>query len=259
MSKDIARILEGWDYDPEDVGVRVIQGDDGREKIQFRIDMGLLQMEVAGRPDGQRPNGCPSWLDYLEQKQREHDESGPNTIPFEIGEEESSQLWREALQYYHRYMSFWHLKRYDLCALDTARNLRLFDFVRSHASEDRIKVYFDRWRPYVLMIHTRAVATPMVEKKQYAEALKKIEWGIDAIRDFLEDYSQTDRSDECHELANLEQWREELVLKKERADDRQPRSAEQILRQKLKEAVEAERFEEAARLRDEIRKLSEPQ
>ncbi len=56
MSKDIAVILNGWDYNPDEVTVRRILGLDGRVKIQMRLDLGILQMEVDGRPDGQHPH-----------------------------------------------------------------------------------------------------------------------------------------------------------------------------------------------------------
>ena len=49
MSKDIRTILEGWGFEPNEVSVRIIQGDDDRDKIQLRVDLGVLQMEVDGR------------------------------------------------------------------------------------------------------------------------------------------------------------------------------------------------------------------
>ena len=55
MSKDITAILDGWDYDPDELQVRIVAGDDGRDKLQMRIDLGLIQMELSGRPDGSRP------------------------------------------------------------------------------------------------------------------------------------------------------------------------------------------------------------
>ena len=57
LSKDITPILNGWDYEPDDLQVRIVAGDDGRDKIQMRTDLGLIQMEIAGRPDGLRPEG----------------------------------------------------------------------------------------------------------------------------------------------------------------------------------------------------------
>ena len=55
--KDLSRLLREWDYDSNKLNVRRIIGEDGREKIQLRVDLGVLQMEVAGRPDGKRPFG----------------------------------------------------------------------------------------------------------------------------------------------------------------------------------------------------------
>ncbi len=63
---------------------------------------------------------------------------------------------REGLQYYHRYLSAFHLERFDLVARDTARNLRLFAFVVKHAARQRDRIEFDRYRPYVEMMHCRA-------------------------------------------------------------------------------------------------------
>jgi hypothetical protein len=133
VSRDIARILNGWDFDPERVSVRIVAGEDGREKIQLRLDLGLLQMEIDGRPDGQRPGGYESWFDYYRHEQQAHDSAHPDSAPFSLSEADCERLLREGVQYYHRYLSFWHLDRYELCARDTRRNLLLFKFVRDHA------------------------------------------------------------------------------------------------------------------------------
>jgi hypothetical protein len=257
MSNDITRILEDWDFELDQVTVRVIKGDDGREKVQLRVDLGLLQMEMDGRPDGTRPEGFVSWLEYYEHRQRAYDAAHPDSAPFTLDEEDCIRLWREGLQFYHRYLSFWHLGRYDLCARDTQRNLRLFAFVRAHGAEDRFKLQFDQWRPYVIMMHTRAVATPLLNRRRYRQGLQAIEAGIDAIHEFLDEYDQGERAAECGELVSLERWREEILDKKEQARTAYPKSAVRVLRQKLEAAVAAEEFEEAARLRDEIRRLAE--
>jgi len=258
MSKDISKILKGWDFDADEVSVRVVHGDDGREKIQLRLDMGLLQMEMDGRPDGQRPEGYESWLEYYQGKQRQHDEQNLDDPPFELDDGDCSRLWREAVQYYHRYLSFWHLDRYDLCARDTQRNLRLFAFAKQYAKGERNKFQFDQWRPYVTMMSARAVATPLVGEKEYGRALHVIEAGIDGIKDFLDEYGQTERADECVELAHLERWRDEVLRKAARSGRGRPEHVLEGLRRQLQEAVARERFEEAAQLRDQIRRLTEP-
>ena len=107
------------------------------------------------------------------------------------------------------------------------------------------------------MMHTRAVATPLVEQRLYEDGLRVIEGGIEAIREFLDEYDQAERAAECVELVSLERWRDEILAQEERAATARPKSAAQILRQKLDAAIAGEEFEEAARLRDQIRKLGE--
>ena len=257
MSDDISHILDDWQFNPDQPIVRIIRGSDGKDKVQMRVDMGILQMEVAGRPDGQRPHGCESLLDWLESQQRAYESSHPDSAPFLLDEDACAQLWREGVQYYHRYLAFWVLKIYELCARDTARSLRLFNFVRDHAPEDQIKMHFEQWRPYVIMMHTRAVATPLVDADRISKALEAIDSGIEQIQEFLDYYDLNERQQPCQELQNLEHWRDEILADKELAADLEPQTRIELLRRQLRGAIELEEFEQAARLRDEIRRLSQ--
>ena len=72
MSFDISHILSDWPFKPGEVTARRIVGADGQEKIQVRLDLGLLQMEASGRPDGQRPHGHESLLAYYEYLLQKH-------------------------------------------------------------------------------------------------------------------------------------------------------------------------------------------
>jgi len=65
-NKDITPLLKGWDYEPGTINVRKVTGLDGAAKLQMRLDLGLLQMEMMGRPDGARPHGCESLLEFYE-------------------------------------------------------------------------------------------------------------------------------------------------------------------------------------------------
>ena len=57
MRRDIDEALQGWpnNADPGDVIVREIVARDGRKVLQIRVELGVLQIEVEGRPDGVRP------------------------------------------------------------------------------------------------------------------------------------------------------------------------------------------------------------
>ena len=250
LSKDITSILAGWDYDPDDVQVRIVAGEAGDEKIQMRVDLGLIQMEMSGRPDGTRPAGHESLLDELEEKARAEEAIGAD---FVLESATCAALMREGLQYYHRYLAAFHLQRYDLVARDTARNLRLFAFVVRHAKRQRDKVQFDQYRPYVTMMNVRARALQALGRKDHRKALSLIDEGIAAIRQFLREYDQSDREAECGELGFLLRWRRDV-------ESERPNGPLERLEQQLELAVAREAFEEAARLRDQIRRLrgSEP-
>lgn len=254
MSKDISKLIEGWDFDPEKVSVRIVPGEDGREKIQLRLDLGLLQMDFDGRPDGKRVAGSASWLDFYERQCKKQEADEPDGPPFVLESEDCQRLLREGVQYYHRYVSFWHLERYELCARDTSRNLRLFAFVRQHAKHTKDKLQFDQWRPYVTMMHARAVATPLLGLRDYRAAIGAIDAAIEGIREFLREYDQTQSAENCSELAYLLRWREEIEQKTEGGDKADvPYNPVARLEEELRQAVDEERFEDAARLRDTIR------
>jgi hypothetical protein len=250
LSKDISSILAGWDYDPDDVQVRIVAGDDGDEKIQMRVDLGLIQMEMSGRPDGTRPGGHESLLEELEEKARAEEAVGAD---FVLESSTCAALMREGVQYYHRYLAAFHLQRFDLVARDTSRNLRLFAFVVRHAKRQRDKIQFDQYRPYVTMMNVRARASQALARDDHRKALALIDEGVAAVRQFLRDYDQADREAECGELGFLLRWRREV-------ESQRPSGPVERLEQQLELAVAREAFEEAARLRDQIRRLrgSEP-
>lgn len=245
MSKDIGSILAGWDHDPDEMQVRIIPGDDGREKLQMRIDLGVLQMELNGRPDGQRPDGAESLLDHLEAQARKLAAEGED---FSLDPPACADLMREGVQYYHRYVALFHLERYDLVARDTARNLRLFAFVVRHASRPRDRIQFDQYRPYVVMMNVRARGLKALEEEEHKVALRVIDEGVESIRAFLRDYEQEESETECQELQFLLGWRRQV--EKER-----PIGPVERLEQQLSLAVAREDYEEAARVRDQLNRL----
>ena len=53
---DLTRFLSHWPRTTGEFQVRELQADDGRMLLQVRIDLGVIQMEAEGRPDGQRPH-----------------------------------------------------------------------------------------------------------------------------------------------------------------------------------------------------------
>jgi hypothetical protein len=61
-SKGLDELLREWKFDPHSLSVRLVKGSDGRDVIQMRVDLGVLQMETQGRPDGDMVEGHPTYL-----------------------------------------------------------------------------------------------------------------------------------------------------------------------------------------------------
>lgn len=249
--QDISSILDGWDFDPHELNVRFIQGEDGTEKIQMRIDLGLLQMSVDGRPDATRPHDREFALDHFLDEARTHGNG------YRIPAEGLEELFREGWQVYHRYLCLFHLGRYLSVVRDTEQNLRLFEFVRKHAKRRREVWRFDQYRPYVLLMRTRAKGMLSLEEGNSSQAIAEVQTGQAEILEFLEYHGKSDQAADCFELEYLKRWQEELVSDPAGLPALPTRSTSEAdrLRSDLQKAIAAENYEHAAVLRDRIRKL----
>jgi hypothetical protein len=248
MSDDLDPLTKNWPYEPGSIQVRTIQGSDGRLKLQLRLDLGLLQMEVEGRPDGQTPFGCESLLEHYEKLATRFKEGAPDAT-FRLNSDDCLKLQQEGIQYYHRYLAFFQLQNYDAVIRDTKRNLRLFDFVSTHAEKVEMANLFQHFRPYVLMMLTRARGMLAIQDNNYTQALKHIEWGVQEIRAFLQEHFSSDLLEQNAELNFLQNWMQEV--RQER-----PLTPKEKLEQQMLDAVEKEDYERAARLRDALKELN---
>ena len=93
MSLDLNDLLRDWPHEPGMIKVRKILGADGKEKVQLRIDLGLIQMETTGRPDGLEPHDCESLLDYHKERARRAEKKGD---PLTLNADESANFSRKA-------------------------------------------------------------------------------------------------------------------------------------------------------------------
>ena len=247
MPEDLESILQNWPYDPGSVQVRAIVGDDGRSKLQLRLDLGLLQMETTGRPDGQRPLGCESLLEHYEKLSKRAEKEGCLAL-FKLKLEDCLKLQQEAIQYHHRYLAFFQLQNFASVIADAERNLRLLDFIFQHAETPEMATTFQQFRPYVLMMLTRARGTLAIQNEEYTLALKHIEWGIHEIRAFLQANFPPESVEQSPELHSLQSWFDEVK-------DQRPLTAREKLQKQMLDAVKNEDYERAARLRDALEEL----
>lgn len=247
-SKDISGVLKGWDYEPGALNVRKVAGSDGSPKLQMRIDLGLLQMELTGRPDGHRPHGCESLLDYFETQLADHKKKAGVEVGFHLTPSQCQSLREEASQYYQRYLSLFVLEDFDGVVRDTQRNLRVLDLCAQFADDEQDRLVLEQYRPYITMMNVRARASIFFKQERYAEALTIIEEGLVEIQEFFERFGQDAGFEHSNEVRVLKRFAREIKRKL-------PVDPLAKLRRKLKRAIKDERYEEAAKLRDKIAEL----
>jgi hypothetical protein len=245
---DISQLLANWDYQPGQIVVRRFKGRDGQEKIQLRVDLGLLQMNAEGRPDGKLPLGHSSLFEYQQARLKKHTEEHGSDESFKLGAEDISKLQLEALQYHHRYICLLELKDYEAVVRDTQRNLAVFDFAARHAESEELSWALQQFRPQLLLIQVRARASEKLAAKRHRDALQEIERAIAELRQFFTDLGRGDN--EIGEVQYLENWMGEI-------NTARPLSKREKLEVALNEAVSAENYEKAAEVRDKLRKLTE--
>src|SRR6266480_5331081 len=227
MSLDLNTILKDWPHEPGAIKVRKIVGLDGREKLQLRIDLGVLQMEMNGRPDGVRPHGCESLLSYHQARAAQALERGE---PYALTPEQTAELQQEGIQYYHRYLSLFQINEFAGVVRDTQRNLDLFTFVAEHTDREELSWTLQQFRPYVLMMNTRAKASILLAQGKFAEAMIEIEHGRDAILDFFQKSNFPELASKSSEIAFLDEWLEEVRSKR-------PLSKLEIMQREMETAI----------------------
>src|SRR5437667_3185531 len=99
MSRDLDALLRDWEFKPGMVQARRVRARNGREVIQVRVDLGMLQIETEGRPDGDRPHGFATYFEYLQAQADKAEAAGQ---PFVLTEEHAEEADREFTQFYHR-------------------------------------------------------------------------------------------------------------------------------------------------------------
>jgi hypothetical protein len=262
MSADLSKLLGDWPYEPGKLNVRLITGDDGEPRVQVRLDLGILQMFTEGRPDGQRPFGFDSLLEYYEDRLDSSEATPPagagaeDAPPdegkprFSLSPEDCEELRSEAVQYYHRYMAFLVLEDYEGVIRDTTRNIRVLDLCAQHAETEADRAALEQFRPYITMMRARAMASQALKDNEPKAALYAIDEGLEALRQYFADQDEPDLFEQSGEVQMLRGMREALVPKL-------PVSQKTELKARLARAIEQENYELAAILRDELRMMKD--
>lgn len=242
MSQDIDPVLRGWEYKPGIVQARLVQAKNGRQVIQMRVDLGVLQIEIVGRPDGAKPHGCPTYFDYLKKQAQVTARAGQN---FSLSEEQCQEADREFVQFYYRRICWLALRNFARSVADADHTLAFMDFVRDHSPDEEYTEAHEQYRGFVIFHRTQAAAALAAENDHPEDAIDEIAKGLKLLKDFFAAYEAEEQMDENGMVQELRTLEKSL---------RQTHKIEATLQEQLDHAVANEDYERAAQLRDALRK-----
>lgn len=229
---DIGPILNRWAFEGDSPRVRYLDASDGVRWIQVRVDGGILQFHCKGRPDGERPEGFESWLEYWESN------------PGSIGGGDINCLLEEASLYRQRAAAYLALEEFDAAAMDCDRNVRVSQLATRRVAPVNA-ARFEGMGLANTFLATRARVAKAIQLRDMAGALAAIDRGLGDISMITGDGPGCG---EPGEAAILRAMRGALVPKL-------PSSQRVELEARLLEAIRTENFELAAILRDELRQI----
>jgi hypothetical protein len=231
------RILSEWPYEFGQASARLVQGADGRDVVQLRVDLGVLQMEATGRPDGVRPGGCDTYYDHLLSLAFQE---GPD---FALDEDRCLQIDREFTQFFHRRIAWLALRAFGRAVADADHTLALMDFSTAHAPDSDWAEMHEQYRPFVLFHRIQAAALVELERNDAAAAVAQIDEGLKKLRDVFEAHGAAEEFDESPLAVKLGELRQSIAEHFE---------LKPSLAQQLADAIATEQYELAARLRDKL-------
>jgi hypothetical protein len=249
IRRDLDDIIQGWPCDPEpgEVLAREVRARDGRMVLQIRIELGVLQLEVGGRPDGLRPHGFTTYFEYLQHSAAGRGPApGKKTASWTMSAQQCIDADREFIQFYHRRIAWLALRRYDRTIQDADHTLALMDFVRSHATEEDYIASHEQFRGPVIFHRTQAATALALERQRPDEAIDAVRDGVDRLtshqRAWWDQHDPTESPNNTF-IAELRDLESEI---------RKKFSVAKTLREQLDEAIASEDYELAARIRDQI-------
>lgn len=248
MSLDLAEFWEQWGRD-DAPRARLVKCPDGREFAQLRIDLGVLQMELDGRPDGTRCHGLATAVEYAEHELR---------CSRPLSDELWSDVEREFAQINYRRAALSQLademlsEKQDSATAQRLiaralrdiellmRSLSLIRAERGEASEQAQHL------PSLVFNRARLRTQLCVLEGRYEEA---VEHATDGRRELALAIAERGGSGEEESddpgIAYLGQLEQKV---------REQYGIQATLRERLETAIEREDFETAAALRDELRR-----
>lgn len=247
---DLTHLLRSWPLEPGQITARKIIGHDDRPKIQVRIELGVIQMELTGRPDGTRPGEYESRLAQQRHRLKQYRAEAASETGFVITPDEARELRDEALQYYHRYVALFALGEYQAVLGDTRHILEIDELCRECCMTEEDRMAMQSFRTSSITMKARAEAELALAGGQSKEAIGALDQGLNELRVYFQEIGRPDAFEQANEVSLLRGMRDVLVPKL-------PSSQRVELQQRIQAAIEAENFELAAILRDELRMMKD--
>jgi tetratricopeptide (TPR) repeat protein len=242
MAKDIDGALANWEFKPEAIQARVVAAGGRRQVLQLRLDLGILQLETEGRPDGQRPHGHESYYDFLKAKANAAKAAGKR---FKLNDEHCREADREFMQYYQRRICWLTLGEYSKAVEDADHTLLFMDLVRDHSPHEEFTEAHEQYRSFVLFHRVQAAAAAQAEDGKPEAAIDELRRGAEQIRELLIETEDDFEPDEDPMLLQIARLEEEI---------RNKHKIGETLQEQLDKAVANEQYEQAAKLRDAIKR-----
>lgn len=252
MTLDLAELLTDWDATTADCPARLVRGDDGQEFLQLRIDAGLMQMHLNGRPDGHRYRNSPFALRHIQHAQRLGDEH--------ITALDWQELVRELNQLNYRRLGLTALAENALaCQQDTAAERMMYGAIRDidaclqcirlieQRPGEQLTIDDETLPPTLVFHRTRLLAQLRIVQERYEEAIEIAAGGAEQLIQAISERDPEAAAEQDPGVLHLQQMSSRL---------RHEYHIPQTLREQLQRAVDAEDFATAAILRNQLKSRS---
>ncbi|MBN2446935.1 MAG: hypothetical protein JXO22_09425 [Phycisphaerae bacterium] len=246
---DLDDVTETWDCEPGQLAARLLMGGDGSELVQLRVDLGVLQMYLDGRPDGALYHGLPSVLSYIQHELRVGRDA--------ISHEHWQALDRELTQFNYRRLACANAGEDALerdaqgeAARCLARAVRDVDICQAALTllDQRgggVSEQAHLW-PTLVFNRGRLMCQLRVLQGQYDGAIESAEEGANRLQELVDEYSPDALDEETDDDVGVMYLRElarQLRLQYE---------IDLTLRERFEAALEAEDYEVANTLHAEL-------
>lgn len=237
-------ILDSLAYDVEKP-VKTLKIADGREVVLIQANtFTLSRIYATGRPDGKRPHGRDSYMEYFKEQLEDYKDTHGTDEGFSLTAEDWRTLYSESHDRYVRYLFFSGIRRWEDVRRDTETNIAVADLAKKFAP-DEVAWDIYQHKGYMLMMNIISQAEISMTHGDLNEALEKIDNGMNVIGKFcgeclLEGRGDVENVTRERYMNNLIQLRSDIESVESRLQERMNRRRTGIDNEELDEEMDDE-------------------